>query len=132
MDFLLSVHSILRWLIILVAAFALIKYFIGWAANSSFKGMDRGLIAGFSGLMDLQMLLGLVFFLWTGYTGAGFPLYRWEHLGLMFLAAALGHMPRRLKAPGDKQKFLYSLLAILGALVLIFFGVLVLPGGWTR
>jgi hypothetical protein len=129
MDFLLSVHSILRWFIILAAVLAVIKYSIGWATGSTFKGMDRGLLAGFSGLLDLQMLLGLVYFLWSGFTGAGFPLFRWEHMGLMILAAALGHIPRRLKSLNDKQRFLYSLLAILGSLVFIFLGILVLQGG---
>lgn len=131
MEILLSVHSILRWLIILVAALAVIKYLISWASNSSFKGMDRGLAAGFSGLMDLQVLLGLVLFLWSGFAGAGFPAYRWEHLVLMILAAALGHVPARLKAQAAKQRFLYSAAAILGTLVLVFFGVLILPGGWA-
>ena len=132
MDFLLTLHSILRWIIIIVAALAIFKFALGWAMNSSFKGMDRGLAAGFSGLLDTQVLLGLIFFLWTGFNGAGFPGYRWEHMVIMLIAAALGHVPSRLKALGDKQRFLYSVIAILGALALVYVGVMRLPGGWTR
>lgn len=132
MDFLLTLHSVLRWVIVVVTALTVIKFAIGWATSASFKGMDRGLAAGFSGLMDAQVLLGLVFFLWSGFNGAGFPGYRWEHMITMIIAAALGHVPSRLKALGDKQRFFYSVVAILGALALVYVGVMRLPGGWTR
>ena len=49
MEFLLTIHSVLRWIIIVVAVLAVVKFAIGWATNASFKGMDRGLAAGFSG-----------------------------------------------------------------------------------
>ena len=132
MDFLLALHSVLRWIIIAAAALAIFKFALGWATGASFKGMDRGLASGFSGLMDAQVLLGLVHFAWSGLAGAGFPGYRWEHAVTMIVAAALGHVPSRLKALGDKQRFLYSLIAILGALALVYVGVLRLPGGGTR
>jgi hypothetical protein len=131
MEFLLMIHSILRWIIILVAVVAVVKFTLGWAMNSSFKGMDRGLAAGYSGLLDTQVLLGLIFFLWNGFAEEGFPAFRWFHMIVMLLAAALGHVPSRLKALGDKQRFLYSLVAILGTLVLIYFGVKLLPEGWA-
>lgn len=132
MEFLLTIHSVLRWIIIGVAALAVIKFILGWAMNSAFKGMDRGLAAGFSGLLDTQVLLGFIFFLWSGLSGAGFPGYRWEHMVIMLVAAALGHVPSRLKALGDKHRFLYSVVAILGALALVYVGVMRLPGGWSR
>ncbi len=132
MDILLTIHSIVRWGIVIVAALAIVKFALGWLTGAPFKGMDRGLAAGFSGLMDLQILLGLIFFLWNGLAESGFPGYRWEHMVIMILAAALGHVPPRLKALGDKQRFIYSLIAILGALALVYVGVTILPGGWTR
>ena len=132
MEFLLTIHSVLRWIIIVVAALAVFKFALGWATNSPFKGMERGLAAGFSGLLDTQVLLGFIFFLWDGFSGAGFPGHRWEHMVIMLVAAALGHVPSRLKALGDKQRFLYSVAAILGALALVYVGVMRLPGGWAR
>lgn len=128
MDILLTLHSIVRWIIIVVAALAVIKFTIGWAGNQSFKGMDRGLASGFSGLMDLQVLLGLIYFIWNGMAGAGFPLYRILHMIIMVLAAVAAHIPARFKNLNDKLRFLYSMLVILGALVLIFIGISVLPG----
>ena len=132
MNFLLTIHSVLRWIIIVVAVLAIVKFALGWAMNSSFKGIDRGLAAGFSGLLDMQVALGLIFFLWDGFSGAGFPGFRWEHMVIMLVAAALGHVPARLKALGDKQRFLYSVISILGVLAMVYGGVMRLPGGWTR
>jgi hypothetical protein len=123
MDILLSIHSILRWFIIIMAALTIFKFAISWATNASFKGMDRGLASGLSGLMDTQVLLGLIYFLVTGFGGEGFPTNRIFHLLLMLTAAALMHVPARLKALGDKQRFGYSIVSILGALALVFVGI---------
>lgn len=123
MDLILTIHSSLRWIILVVAVLAIVKFAFGWVMNSPFKGMDRGLAAGLSGLLDAQALLGLVYFLWDGFSGAGFPGYRWEHMVIMLVAAALGHVPSRLKALGARQRFFYSLIAILGALALIYLGI---------
>ena len=128
MDILLTIHSFLPLLIAAVAVLAIFKFAIGWLMNSSFKGMDRGLVSGLSGLMDLQVLLGLIYFFVSGFGGTGFPAYRIFHMLLMLGAAALAHVPSRLKALGDKQRFGYSVFAILGALVLVFVGVMVVAG----
>lgn len=132
MDILLALHSIVRWIIIVVAALAIVKFTIGWAGNQSFKGMDRGLASGFSGLMDLQVLLGLTYFIWNGAAGAGFPSYRILHAIIMIVAAVTAHIPARFKNLNDKLRFLYSMLVILGALALVFVGISVLPGGIGR
>ena len=130
MDTLLAIHSFVRWIIMLVALVAIVKFAIGWGANSLFKGMDRGLASGFSGLMDLQVLLGLVYFIWNGIAVTGFPMFRILHMVTMLIAAAVAHLPSRFKAVNDKLRFQYSFLAILASLVLVFIGISFLPNGW--
>jgi len=127
MEFILAIHSLVRWIIILVALIAIIKFTISWAGNAAFKGLDRGLVSGFSGLMDLQVLLGLIYFFWNGMAVTGFPLYRIEHMITMILAAGLAHVSARLKNLNDKLRFQYSLFVILGTLVLVFIGLSFLP-----
>jgi uncharacterized membrane protein YphA (DoxX/SURF4 family) len=130
MDTLLAIHSFVRWIIMLVALVAIVKFAIGWAANSLFKGMDRGLASGFSGLMDLQVLLGLIYFIWNGIAVTGFPMFRILHMVTMLIAAAVAHLPSRFKAVNDKLRFQFSFLAILASLVLVFIGISFLPNGW--
>ncbi len=133
MQILLMIHSIVRWLIVLVAAIALVKFAIGWLQGGTFKGMDRGLGSGFSGLMDLQAALGLIYLLWDGLTtDIGFPIYRLEHMGVMIVAVIVGHMQSRWKNSDDRTRFRNTFLVILGALGLVFVGVAILPGGWSQ
>ena len=123
MNTLLAIHSFVRWIIIVVAVIVIIKFAVGWAANSLFRAVDRGLAASFSGLMDLEVLLGLTYLIWNGLAVGGFPLYRILHGVTMLIAAAVAHLPARFKTLNDKLRFRYSLIAILGSLVLIFIGI---------
>jgi hypothetical protein len=130
MGLVLMLHSILRWVLVIVGLFALVKFLIGWMRKSEFAKMDRGLQAGFSGLMDLQVTLGFIFFFWSGLTGAGFPMIRMEHMITMLVAALVAHFPSFKKQA--ENKFAVGFFAVLGALVLVYVGVARLPNGWTR
>jgi len=132
MNILLMAHSGLRWLILLVAVVAIIKFVLGWRTGSSFKGMDRGLTAAFSGLMDLQATLGIIFLLWSGLAGAGFPGYRIGHGVIMILAAGVAHLSARWKKADDQTRFRNNVLTIIAALILVLIGIAVLPGGLSR
>ena len=130
MSILLMIHSILRWLIVIVGFVAIIKFLIGWLRKTAFGKMDRGLSSGFSGLMDLQVTLGLLYFFITGFGGAGFPMYRIEHLTTMLIAAMVAHVPAMFKKAGNK--YAVAFYAVIGALILVVIGVYRLPGGWSR
>ncbi|MCK6566963.1 MAG: hypothetical protein DCC59_00605 [Chloroflexi bacterium] len=134
MDILLVAHSHLRWLVLLAAVIATIKFAVGWLRGGAFKGMDRALAAAFSGTLDLQATLGLINLLWLGFSadGGGFTRQRLEHAFIMILAAVLGHLPARWKNSQDGVRFRNAFFCILGALLLIYIGVATLPGGWAR
>lgn len=127
-----ALHSTLRWVIVAAAVVAAVKFFIGWRRGGEFGKMDRGLTAGFSGLMDLQVLLGFIYFFWSGFSGTGFPSYRVEHLVTMLIAAAVAHLPARWKSLDDRTRFRRALYVVLGVLAIVFVGVGRLSGGWTR
>lgn len=132
MNFVLMIHSILRWLIVIVGGVTLVKLGMGWLRGQGFAKMDKGLVSGFSGLMDLQMLLGLIYLIGDGVAGTGFPMDRIEHAGTLILAVVVSHLPARWKTAGDQIRFRNSFLAILAAMFLIYVGVAGLPGGWSR
>lgn len=128
---LLPIHSYLRWLIVILAITAVIKFTLGWLRGGAFKGMDRGLASGFSGLMDLQALLGIIMLFGFG-VNEGFPMIRIEHGVTMLIAVVLGHLPARWKNAADSIRFRNTLFCILGAMLFVFVGVMRLPGGWNR
>jgi hypothetical protein len=70
----------------------------------------------------------LIYFVWNGIAVVGFPSFRILHMIVMIFAAALGHVPARLKSMPDKPRFQYSLFAIIGSLVFVGIGISLLPG----
>ena len=132
MSFLLIVHSYLRWLILIVALIAVIKFAVGWRSGSAFQRIDRIFSSAFSGLMDLQALVGLILLVWGGVAGVGFPSFRIEHAVTMIIAAVVAHLHVLWKNADDQKRFRNSLFIVLDTLIVIFIGVARLPGGWGR
>ena len=127
MSILLMIHSLVRWLIVIVAVIAAVKFAFGWLRGGAFKAMDRGLSSGFSGLIDLQVTLGLIYLIWNGLAVEGFPMFRIEHAVVMIIAAAVAHLPARWKNAEDKLRFRNSFFIVLDVLIIIFIGVALLP-----
>jgi len=127
MSVLLTIHSVVRWLIVIVAIIAIVKFAIGWLRGGTFSSIDQRLASSFSGLIDLQVTLGLILLIWSGLAGAGFPMYRIEHAVTMIIAAVVAHLQVRWKNADDKTRFRNSLFIILDTLIIIFIGVSFLP-----
>jgi hypothetical protein len=130
MGFVLMLHSIIRWAVILVAVLLVVKFALGWLRGARFGSMDRGLAAGFTGLLDLQGLLGLIYLFWAGLAGEGFPPERVLHAFIMLAAIVIAHTAARFKAAPDALRYRNTLLTALASLVLIVIGITVLPQGW--
>jgi hypothetical protein len=131
MTVLLTIHSIVRWLVTLAAIALLARLVIGLAQKQPFDKSATDLTSAFSGLMDTQMLLGILFFVLDGFGKTGFPPYRWEHAVTMFLAVIVAHLPAMWKKKNDAIRTRNTLIAVAVSLLLIFIGIGPL-GGWTR
>ncbi len=124
MDILLWLHSYVRWLVVLVAIIAAVKFAVGWLQKQKPAAMDRGLMSAFSGLVDLQVLLGLVLLIGSGI----YSMQRIEHAGTMIIAAVLAHLPM-LWRKGDSPNVLRNnFLVIVAVMILIVAGVTSLVG----
>jgi hypothetical protein len=131
MSILLTIHSIVRWLAALVAIALLARLVIGLIKKQPFDKSASALTGAFGGLMDTQMLLGVLFFVLDGLGKTGFPPYRWEHAVTMFLAVVAAHLPAMWKSREDSVRTRNTLIAVGASLLLIFIGVGPL-GGWVR
>jgi hypothetical protein len=131
MDIVLGLHSLVRWVVVIVAAVAVIRFALVWRTMVTTNAkMDRGLMAGFTGLLDTQALLGIIYLVWSGLAGQGFPSYRIEHGVTMILAVAVGHISMQWRDADTKIRARNNLLVIAGVLVLVAIGVSRLPQGW--
>ena len=116
------VHSGLRYLVLLVGLIAGGYFATGLALKWPVGRPVRILGSSFAGLLDLQVLVGILLL------GSGWPFYPalWGHLTMMLLAAVLTHVllvvNRRRAQPG----YLLPFLAVAGALLLIIGGILAL------
>jgi hypothetical protein len=125
-DITLVIHSINRWIIVLVGVVAVVKFLAGWLRDAGFSRIDRGLMSGYTGLLDLQLILGIILLF-----GMGLERYRVEHAVAMVAALVLAHLSRLWREKPDSLRHRNNFLAIVLGLLLIFAGVNLLPIGWT-
>ncbi len=128
MNIVLTLHSIVRWLVVVVAVVALVKFALGLSRRAAPDNMDRGLMSGFSGLVDLQALLGIILIVLLTLNG-GFLTFL-PHIGVMILAVLVAHLPMRWRKVNDPSVIRNNLFTLVGVLVLVFIGVSLLPQGW--
>ncbi|MDX1660299.1 MAG: hypothetical protein R3326_00800 [Gemmatimonadota bacterium] len=87
MTILFHAHSGLRYLVLLVALIAVAWFLWGWLAKRPFERPGRIVMGVYVGLVDLQVLIGLVLF-FAGRRPPGIH----GHMGLMILAAVVLHV----------------------------------------
>lgn len=131
MEILLSLHSIVRWIIVIVALITLVVLALTWLRNEQRRQTDRTMMSVFTGLLDLQLLIGIILLAWMSMAGGGaLPRYRLEHAATMIVAVIVAHVSaiwkRRTPAVRARNTFFIVILV----LVLIWAGVQALPKGW--
>ena len=129
MNFILTFHGEIRWLVALAALIAIVKFALGLARRTDYGKVDRALMSAFTGLLDLNVVLGLI--LLFGLPG-GLLRFRVEHATTMLLAVVAAHLSAIWRRSDDSaRKFRNNLIVILVALALVIVGVVRLRGGWT-
>jgi hypothetical protein len=119
----------MRWLVALAAVIAIVKFGLGWARRAEFKGLDRGLLTAFTGLLDLNFLLGAILLFGLG---GGSSSHRIEHAGTMILALVVAHTSAIwLRSEDSVKRFRNGLMTVAAALALVVVGVIRLRSGWV-
>lgn len=131
LSILLTIHSWVRWLALLAAIIALVKHLIGWLGGGRYDGMARGSLAAFSGLLDLNVVIGLIQLVvnWGAYSAVGFPRTQVEHAFALLLAVIAAHLPARLwRDKADTIRYRNTFFAIAASVLLVVAGVMALQG----
>ena len=129
MDFILTLHSIVRWAVVLVAVFAIVRFALVMAGRMQPSGMDRGLMSGYTGLLDLNVLLGIILIIGLG----EWETVQIEHALTNLIGVAVAHVfaQRAKKMDDAKLKARTNLLGVVISLTIIVVGV-ALIGGWAK
>ncbi len=131
-SFLLMLHNLMRWIIILLAIYAIYNNFTGWRNARKFTKKDKTLNGIFVGTMHLQLLIGLIMYFFVSpmmkeilgdfgaaMKDAGKRFWAMEHIAGMIIGIAvvqIGNIVSK-KSADDTEKyrkaFVYFLIGVL-------------------
>lgn len=118
---LLSTHSGVRYLVLLMGVVVVVYAAYGLAAKRPYDQRMRILAAAFTGVLDLQFLLGVA----TLFAGTFYPQLA-GHIAMMVLAVAVAHIVsvvQRRRAP-EQRTYAPHVVGALVVLAIIAFGIL--------
>jgi hypothetical protein len=131
MDFLIGLHSLWRWVVLLVVVVAFVRGAIGWLRGGAWTGNDRTLVLVTTIVLDIQLLLGLIVY-GTGNHWESGSFIAYVHPLVMIGAIAVAHvtsvMIRRTEPASGKFRVLT--LGLLLAFLMI--GGAIPSGSWSR
>jgi uncharacterized protein YacL len=140
-QFLLILHSWLRWVVIILAAVALYKNYTGWQSERKFTSADSRINTFFIASLHTQLLIGLIMYFATSPVAqtalgnmkaamADKELRFWgvEHITGMIIGVVVAQIGsiRSKKQHGDTSKFRTAFTWFLIAIVII---ILMIPFG---
>jgi hypothetical protein len=120
-------HWSIPWLILVIGLYAIVKFVRGYMNEDTFTDRDRRLVSVFSGLLDLQGLIGLIYFFWTGFTTDTFPAYRIFHAITMLAAAIIPHFSPIWRDEKDATRFINNFYLLLASFLLMLVGISFIP-----
>ena len=120
-NMLYQAHSGLRFLVLLAALIAIAVLLWGWSVRRPFAGQSRAVTAVFTGVLDLQVTLGIVLVLFRPWYGQLIG-----HLVMMIAAAFAAHglTVYAKKQTDPRRMHMISLIGVVLALALILGGIM--------
>jgi hypothetical protein len=101
----LAIHNIVRWVVVILAIFALVRAYVGWFGKRDWTEMDRRVGVFFSVSIDIQLLLGLLLYIFfsditrsalrdfgAAMGNPGMRFFAIEHVFYMVLALVFAHL----------------------------------------
>jgi hypothetical protein len=124
----LTLHSLWRWIVLIVAIVVIVRYAVGWLGKRPWTDLDTRLGSGYAWAMTIQLVLGLILLVIYIAEGAFNPRTQIEHTVYGLIAVGLAHMTRRFKNQPDEKRFRNALLLVLASLLIALFSIWRLRG----
>ncbi len=136
--FTLAAHNITRWVVLVLAIYALYRVFAGLFGKKEWSDADRKALSFYAISMDVQLLLGLLLYFVLGswfnmmtsgmgnvMSNSSLRFFAVEHFSVMLIAVILAHVASIMAKRGstDRAKFrngaIFLTLSVLAVLVAI-------------
>ncbi len=132
MSVLVGLHSLWRWVVLLVMLVALVRGLLGWLRGGAWTDLDRQLTLATVGAIDIQALLGIIIWLGERRWGGDDAFLSFIHPLVMIVALAIAHAGsarlRRETEPAAKHRWL-----ALSLIVVLFLVTAAIPSySWGR
>jgi hypothetical protein len=128
----LTIHSWLRWVVLILAIYLVIRSLQGWFGKQSYTSGDNKLAVFFTIGMHTQLLLGLILYFalspavqqafkdfGAAMKDANIRVWAVEHITMMVLAVILAQVGRSMSKKTTDSTKKFRLLAIFGGLALV-------------
>jgi Na+-driven multidrug efflux pump len=137
-SFVLTLHNILRWLVLILGIIAIVRAYFGWFGDREWSDLDDNLGRGFTISLDLQFLLGLLLYIFlspittnafanmsAAMSDSGTRYFLVEHSLMMLAAIILAHIGRSRgrKQENDTKKFRTTAIFFTIALLIILVAI---------
>lgn len=137
MTFLLVLHNLTRWVVVMAGVLAAAKAILGYINKQGWTPLDNRLGLIFTISFDIQVLLGLILYIagptmeavWSDFGGAmsisALRFFAVEHIFIMIISLGVAHMGRSLakKAGGDVKKHQRAAIFFTLSLILLLAGI---------
>jgi hypothetical protein len=127
MGIVLMLHSLWRWVVVLVALVALVRFGLGWLQRKNPELLDRRLTLAFTTVIDIQVLLGILVLALQA-VGGTLRMPAIEHAGVMILVAILAHATALWRTRDENAVLRNNFLDVVAVLILIVIGVSIVNG----
>jgi hypothetical protein len=132
------VHSYLRWLILLALVFCSARFIRAWQGKKAFDPQAARLLKSTVGLLDLQLVLGLLLYVWLSpittlafadmgqaMRSAALRFFVVEHVLMMVLAIVFAHVTsvRVRRATEDRVRNRRAAIGMSATLALVLVGI---------
>lgn len=136
-DFLLTLHSIVRWLVVVAGLVVVGQGLRGWLGGRGWSKLDDRLGLIFTSVMDIQLLVGLLLYVVSplirtvfedfgeAMGASGLRFFAMEHVLLMVIAVVIAHVARARvrRAPDPEAKHKRAALLFGLAIVVVLLAV---------
>ena len=134
----LATHNIMRWVVLILAIYALYRVFAGLFGKKEWGEADRKALSFYAISMDVQLLLGLLlYFVFGGWFGmvtsnmgavmsnSGMRFFAVEHFSVMLVAVILAHVATVMAKRGstDRAKFRNGAIFVTLSVLAVLFAI---------
>jgi hypothetical protein len=142
--FVLSMHNLLRWMIVIFGLGAMIRAYSGWIGKKEWIILDNKAGNLFMSSLDIQVMVGLLLYFWLSpltsvalhnfsqaMADSSTRFYSATHLGVMIVAMIIAHIGRELAAQLEDPVIRHRCIAIAFTLAMVMI-LLAIPWPFTE